>query len=128
MPEGALPVSFPLRLERVIHWERIASRWRPAFSSHLVNALPEEPECERLAATNPRAMMKDCRPLRRFRYVATSVTLASAASFFLSQGFSIKARRKPSPIGHAACSNGYHSGAPKSSFDGGRVGGNSAGG
>jgi len=28
-----------LRLERVIHWERIASRWRPAFSSHLVNAV-----------------------------------------------------------------------------------------
>jgi hypothetical protein len=27
-----------LRLERVIHWERIASRWRPAFSSHLINA------------------------------------------------------------------------------------------
>jgi hypothetical protein len=33
-----LPVSF-LRLERVVHWERIASRWRPAFSSHLINAL-----------------------------------------------------------------------------------------
>jgi hypothetical protein len=29
------PVSFPLRLERVNHWERIASRRRPAFSSHL---------------------------------------------------------------------------------------------
>src|ERR1700678_840656 len=29
----------PLRLERVVHWERIASRWRPAFSSHLVNAV-----------------------------------------------------------------------------------------
>src|SRR5271155_6064222 len=29
----------PLRLERVVHWERIASRWRPAFSSHLINAL-----------------------------------------------------------------------------------------
>src|ERR1700691_3484568 len=26
-----------LRLERVVHWERIASRWRPAFSSHLIN-------------------------------------------------------------------------------------------
>jgi hypothetical protein len=33
-----LPVSF-LRLERVVHWERIASRWRPAFSSHLVNGV-----------------------------------------------------------------------------------------
>src|SRR5580704_1616609 len=29
----------PLRLERVVHWERIASRWRPAFSSHLINAV-----------------------------------------------------------------------------------------
>jgi hypothetical protein len=27
-----------LRLERLVHWERIASRWRPAFSSHLINA------------------------------------------------------------------------------------------
>jgi hypothetical protein len=25
-----------MRLERVVHWERIASRWRPAFSSHLI--------------------------------------------------------------------------------------------
>jgi hypothetical protein len=24
-----------VRFERVDHWERIASRWRPAFSSHL---------------------------------------------------------------------------------------------
>jgi hypothetical protein len=32
------PVSFSLRLERVIHWERIASRGRPAFS-HLVNSV-----------------------------------------------------------------------------------------
>jgi len=32
-----LPVSF-LCLEHVEHWERIASRWRPAFSSHLINA------------------------------------------------------------------------------------------
>src|SRR5579864_9667872 len=32
-------VSFPLRLERVDHWERIASRWRPAFSSHLRNGM-----------------------------------------------------------------------------------------
>ncbi|MGC2330913.1 MAG: hypothetical protein WA581_05645, partial [Candidatus Acidiferrales bacterium] len=30
---------FTLRLERVVHWERIASRWRPAFSSHLINAV-----------------------------------------------------------------------------------------
>src|ERR1700684_2824484 len=28
-----------LCLEHVEHWERIASRWRPAFSSHLINAL-----------------------------------------------------------------------------------------
>src|SRR5258705_5735376 len=27
-----------LCLEHVFHWERIASRWRPAFSSHLVTA------------------------------------------------------------------------------------------
>jgi hypothetical protein len=40
---SSLPVSF-LRLERVVHWERIASRWRPAFSSHLVNALTGEVE------------------------------------------------------------------------------------
>src|ERR1700691_4577307 len=33
------PVSFPLRLERVNRWERIASRWRPAFSSHLINGI-----------------------------------------------------------------------------------------
>ena len=32
------PVSFPLRLKRVNRWERIASRWRPAFSSHLVSS------------------------------------------------------------------------------------------
>src|SRR5205807_8199999 len=29
---------FLLRLERVEHWERIASRGRPAFSSHLVSS------------------------------------------------------------------------------------------
>src|SRR5258708_16979665 len=28
---------FSLCLEHVEHWERIASRWRPAFSSHLIN-------------------------------------------------------------------------------------------
>src|ERR1700683_1006510 len=28
---------FLVRFERVDHWERIASRWRPAFSSHLIN-------------------------------------------------------------------------------------------
>jgi hypothetical protein len=33
------PVSFPLRLERVDPWERIASRWRPAFSSYLINSV-----------------------------------------------------------------------------------------
>src|SRR5258706_5996027 len=26
-----------LCLEHVFHWERIASRWRPAFSSHLIS-------------------------------------------------------------------------------------------
>src|SRR6202521_1391314 len=31
------PVSFPLRLKRVNRWERIASRRRPAFSSHLIS-------------------------------------------------------------------------------------------
>src|SRR5216683_360970 len=33
------PVSFPLRLERVDPWERIASGRRPAFSSHLINEI-----------------------------------------------------------------------------------------
>jgi hypothetical protein len=33
------PVSFPLRLERVNRWERIASRRRPTFSSHLGSSL-----------------------------------------------------------------------------------------
>jgi len=33
------PVSFRLRFERVDHWERIASRWRPAFSSHLISSI-----------------------------------------------------------------------------------------
>ena len=35
----ANPAAFApfLRLEHVEHWERIASRWRPALSSHLVN-------------------------------------------------------------------------------------------
>jgi putative ABC transport system permease protein len=31
-----LPVSFSLCFEHVEHWERIASRGRPAFSFHLV--------------------------------------------------------------------------------------------
>jgi hypothetical protein len=30
-----------LRHERVEHWERIASRGRPAFSSHLISAVTE---------------------------------------------------------------------------------------
>jgi hypothetical protein len=30
-----------LCLEHVFHWERIASRWRPAFSSHLINEVPD---------------------------------------------------------------------------------------
>src|ERR1700730_5813963 len=33
------PASFALRLERVNPWERIASRRRPAFSSHLGNGV-----------------------------------------------------------------------------------------
>jgi hypothetical protein len=28
-----------LCLEHVFHWERIASRWRPAFSSHLISRI-----------------------------------------------------------------------------------------
>src|SRR5277367_5789980 len=36
--ENLLHCRSPLRLERVVHWERIASRWRPAFSSHLISA------------------------------------------------------------------------------------------
>src|SRR6266478_6978508 len=36
------PVSFPLRLERVNRWERIASRRRPAFSSHLISSIKVE--------------------------------------------------------------------------------------
>jgi hypothetical protein len=43
-----LPVSFLLCLEHVEHWERIASRGRPAFSSHLVSPVhgiwPRAPE------------------------------------------------------------------------------------
>src|SRR5580704_13817697 len=35
----------PLRLERVVHWERIASRWRPAFSSHLVSRAGSDGRC-----------------------------------------------------------------------------------
>src|SRR6266481_9035270 len=31
-----------LCLEHVEHWERIASRWRPAFSSHLVSSIKVE--------------------------------------------------------------------------------------
>src|SRR5271154_5958738 len=31
-----------LCLEHVEHWERIASRWRPAFSSHLISSIKEE--------------------------------------------------------------------------------------
>src|SRR5712664_2446768 len=34
-----------LRLERVDHWERIASRRRPAFSSHLINAASSTGRC-----------------------------------------------------------------------------------
>jgi integrase/recombinase XerD len=34
-----------LCLEHVEHWERIASRWRPAFSSHLVNAAGSNGRC-----------------------------------------------------------------------------------
>src|SRR5258706_3569913 len=36
------PVSFALRLERVNPWERIASRRRPAFSSHLRSSIKVE--------------------------------------------------------------------------------------
>jgi len=36
-PSATLPVSFSLCFEHVEHWERIASRGRPAFSSHLGN-------------------------------------------------------------------------------------------
>jgi hypothetical protein len=39
------PVSFPLRLERVNRWERIASRRRPAFSSHLINGAGSTGRC-----------------------------------------------------------------------------------
>src|SRR3974377_102505 len=43
-----MPVSFSLCLEHVEHWERIASRGRPAFSSHLVC-----PETGKLPLPNP---------------------------------------------------------------------------
>src|ERR1700683_1971427 len=33
---------FLVRFERVDHWERIASRWRPAFSSHLISSIKGE--------------------------------------------------------------------------------------
>src|SRR5258706_8930009 len=38
-------VSFALRLERVDHWERIASRRRPAFSSHLRSSASSTGRC-----------------------------------------------------------------------------------
>ena len=41
----------PLRLERVVHWERIASRWRPAFSSHLIGTEPEDSDYVALSYT-----------------------------------------------------------------------------
>src|SRR6266850_2959934 len=40
-----------LCFEHVDHWELIASRWRPAFSSHLVNALTGKVEL--LKTTSP---------------------------------------------------------------------------
>src|ERR1700694_5998161 len=53
------PVSFALRLERVDHWERIASRRRPAFSSHLINGAmgmwPKLPEGKK-PASNMRSL------------------------------------------------------------------------
>src|SRR5258706_10647714 len=35
-----------LCLEHVFHWERIASRWRPAFSSHLIKVTVQVPISE----------------------------------------------------------------------------------
>src|SRR5271154_4152035 len=70
-------------------------------------------------------MMKDCRPRRRLRLVATSATFEMRAVFFFKWGCCTKARRMLSPIVQASCSNGYHSDAPDSSLDGGRVGGQS---
>src|SRR6185295_12369259 len=72
-------------------------------------------------------MMNDCRPRRRFRQVATSNTLEISSWFFLNLGFCENACRTASPIGHALCSNRYHSGAPRSSCDAGRVGGYASG-
>src|SRR5258708_28997009 len=44
---------FLLRLERVDHWERIASRGRPAFSSHLICGLTtSETSCRTTAQTS----------------------------------------------------------------------------
>jgi hypothetical protein len=46
-----------LCLEHVEHWERIASRGRPAFSSHLINAVLVNMEIQvsEYATTHPSA-------------------------------------------------------------------------
>src|SRR5258708_35636470 len=46
-----------LCLEHVEHWERIASRWRPAFSSHLINA--ETGKVESVKGTLPVAQLTE---------------------------------------------------------------------
>jgi hypothetical protein len=44
-----------LCLEHVDHWERIASRWRPAFSSHLINTIVSNVGEDFIALIKPKA-------------------------------------------------------------------------
>src|SRR5260370_19340234 len=44
-----------LCLEHVFHWERIASRWRPAFSSHLVSCASSTGRCNTIQSVDPTA-------------------------------------------------------------------------
>src|SRR6266851_3743064 len=62
------PVSFSLCLEHVEHWERIASRGRPAFSSHRSLPLTENAPVTPFLATHFSNFIVRPTPGREYRH------------------------------------------------------------
>src|SRR5271168_1335615 len=76
-----------LCLEHVEHWERIASRWRPAFSSHLISRASSTGRCNTIQCVDSAMLPREnhlfgCTPPKPSRSsVPAGQTLASDFGF-----------------------------------------------
>src|SRR5271167_1667281 len=78
-----------LCLEHVEHWERIASRWRPAFSSHLINAASSTGRCNTIQSVDSAMLLQEnhlfgcIRSIPSQASVPAGLTLKSGVGFCL---------------------------------------------